>query len=243
MTQLLVSIRNADEAETVSPYPIAILDVKEPDRGALGSPDPETLRQITGVVAQPQTMSFAAGELSQWRKPNNQRTENGFQHHYGGLLQNFRYIKIGLAGMRFEENWRYDWQVMFRDLPGTTSAVVVSYFDYQTCGAPPPRELIEFAAAGPNCFTILFDTYDKSNDLFGYITSAELAALVNESRSNGLQTVVAGSINESSLANVAAVNPDFVGVRGAVCRGDRGDKIDGRLVNELASTLQALTEN
>jgi uncharacterized protein (UPF0264 family) len=243
LTQLLVSVRNAVEAETVSRYPIAILDVKEPDRGPLGSPDPETLRQITKVVAEDQTLSFAAGELSQWRQPDKERTENGIQHHYGGLLHKFRFIKIGLAGMRFEENWRCDWQVMFGGLPGTTSAVVVSYFDYETCGAPSPRELIEFAAAGPNCFTILFDTYDKTNDLFGYITSAELAALVNESRSNGLQTVVAGSVSESSLANVAAVKPDFIGVRGAVCRGNRGDQIDGRLVNELASSLQAVTEN
>ena len=243
LTKLLVSVRNAEEAKTVSPYPIAILDVKEPDRGALGSADPETIREITKVVSERQTLSVAAGELSHWQQWNTERVENRLLIHYGGQLGRIRFVKIGLAGMRQRENWRCDWQALVRGLPATTNPVVVSYLDDETCGAPSPRELIEFAAAGPKCNTILFDTHDKSTDLFGYVNSVELTTLIHESKSNGLQTVVAGSVDASSLAKVTLMHPDFVGVRGAVCRDNRRNQIDGQLVNELASTLQALTEN
>ncbi len=242
LTQLLVSVRNAKEAQTVSPDVVAILDVKEPDRGPLGAPDPQTLRQISQVAAEDQIMSFAAGELSQWQPSIRGSNGNEFDSRFGDLLHEFRYVKVGLAGMAIRKNWQLDWQTMFGRLPAGTSAVAVAYLDYRICNAPPPDDLVAFAATEPNCFTILFDTYDKSSNLFTHVTQAELASLVNHSKSKGLQTVVAGSVNRSILPQAVSVRPDYIGVRGAVCPGGRANPIDGSSINELALTLQALSE-
>lgn len=243
LTRLLVSVRNAEEAKLVSSCPVAILDVKEPDEGSLGAPDPNTLRQISLVVSEHQAMSFAAGELLQWRPPVTAQTGQSFDHRYGSLLNGFQYVKVGLAGMGERKNWRHDWQSMFQHIPATTIAVVVAYLDFKKCNAPKPEDLIEFAATQPNCSTILFDTYHKSSDLFAHVTPAEIASRIRESKLNGLHTVVAGSVDPSNLTRVVSAKPDFIGVRGAVCRGDRSGQIDRRLVNELASALQALSEN
>lgn len=243
LTQLLVSVRNAEEAMIVSRYPVGILDVKEPNRGALGAPDPLTLRQISQVVSNDQTLSFAAGELSQWIRSGDASSVAALSRPYEEVLRDFRYIKVGLAGMRCHKDWRRQWQSFFRSTSQSTSAVMVAYFDHDACQAPNPECLIAFAATQENCFTILFDTYGKSQNLFAYATQEELATLVRNANCNGLQTVVAGSVDQSCLADVIAVNPDFIGVRGAVCRNGRTTQVDGSLVSELASNLQAPMQN
>ena len=242
LTQLLVSVRNADEAAVVSRNPVAILDVKEPDRGALGAPDAMTLRRISHVVPKNQTISFAIGELAGWRSMDGDLNENSLCQRYGQLLKDFQYVKLGLAGVLFQENWRLDWQLLFRNLPIGTCPVTVAYFDHQECHAPSPKSLIEFASSQHNCSTILFDTHDKTRNLFAYLSDQDLIALLRDAKRAGLQTVVAGSVDQSCLDQVLAAKPDFVGVRGAVCRGNRNRPIEGRLVSELAMRLQPSTQ-
>ena len=69
MAQLLVSIRDTAEAELINNCKVAIVDVKEPSRGSLGAATPNMLEAISRIIPQPQTLSFAAGELSDWMSP------------------------------------------------------------------------------------------------------------------------------------------------------------------------------
>ena len=241
MTQLLVSVRNASEAVVASQSPAAIVDVKEPGRGALGEPDPLTLQQITEVVPLEQTLSFAAGELGQWLDATGNSSDDPIGQRYRQSLHRFQYVKIGLAGMVDRRDWKIQWQSLLQNLPNEISPVVVSYLDHRTCSAPSPTTLVAFASRQKRCCTILFDTFEKRGNLFAHLSPTKLERLVSSSHQAGLQVVVAGSIDLLCLPQVVAVNPDFVGVRGAACRGDRTGPIDGRLVSELAMTLQAPT--
>ena len=155
------------------------------------------------------------------------------------MLEQFHFVKLGLAGMSRQPEWQTHWQSLFSTLPGQSSAVAVAYFDHPTCGAPLLSEVIELAKEQPNCSTVLFDTFEKLGDLFSQISNNELADLICESRRHGLTTVVAGSVNQGSLADVLESAPDYIGVRGAVCRGGREGRIDGRLISELLTAMQA----
>ena len=72
MTQLLVSVRNVDEAISAVEGGADIIDVKDPDRGSLGSAAPEVILAVAHAVsriygAKP-PLSLALGELQESAK-------------------------------------------------------------------------------------------------------------------------------------------------------------------------------
>ena len=271
LPKLLVSIRSAEEANIVENAEIGILDVKEPSRGGLGASDPETLREIAEVVNrsnQNRVLSFSAGELIQWfpqlggvADELDLKSDRSLVQHYGhGLLSQYKYVKVGLAGSFYGQangqviegskrgskqilDWRTIWKRFFEDLPIPTRAVAVVYLDFRDCSAPPPGEVIRVAAEANNCDVVLFDTFHKSGNLFSHVSITELEEMVRSARNHGLIAVIAGSIDLSCLVKVVSAAPDFVGVRGAVCRGERTSQIDSDLVDKFARELVEVVSN
>jgi len=239
---LLVSVRNAVEAKTVSSHPIGILDVKEPNFGALGAATPETLTEIGLTVPTMSPKSFSVGELSDWA-PVLQQADSQRPHlrlKYGKTLDQYQFVKIGLARMAGRRNWKQQWQSLFRDLPPNTSAVAVAYLDYKGCNSPSPADIIKLAMEQETCTTILFDTFQKTGNLFSHVTATDLKNCVANSRSNGLKTVVAGSVSLGCLERAVEVGPDYVGVRGAICDGERGGQVASHLVSGFINALKSI---
>ena len=267
MTQLLISVRNVREARLVREFEIGILDVKEPSRGGLGASDPETLSSIARDIASESNRnlykSFSAGELFDWlpdvesdskeQQPSSDskwRLTSALLTRYGQeLLSEFQFIKIGLAGVatgkppgvtnRSATTWQTDWRNLFNSLPPGLKSVAVVYLDFKTCDAPGPHEIIELAAESDHCRTVLFDTCHKSGNLFSHTSISELKDLVGKSATLGLRTVVAGSVSLPCLPEVLLLNPDYVGVRGAVCRQDRESEIDRSKLCEFVDALRS----
>jgi uncharacterized protein (UPF0264 family) len=65
-----------------------------------------------------------------------------------------------------------------------------------------------------------------------------LIELVGRARESGMLVVVAGSLDLAALPDVLAANPDFVAVRGAVCRGGRTGSLDEELVRVWRKRLR-----
>ena len=63
MTALLVSVRSAAEAEAALAGGAALIDVKEPARGALGRADDAVIADVVRAVAGRAPVSAALGEL------------------------------------------------------------------------------------------------------------------------------------------------------------------------------------
>jgi uncharacterized protein (UPF0264 family) len=178
--------------------------------------------------------SFSAGELSDWIDAAGAPGPVSLNERYGdSILNQYRFIKVGLASMATRSNWQNSWQVLFRFLPLNTDAVAVSYLDYPGCHAPAPEEIIEFAATQDRCAVILFDTYQKSGNLFSHLSERRLKELITMTHRHNLISVVAGSVDEQCLSQVRQAAPNFIGVRGAVCPKDRTAEIDGDLVRKF----------
>ena len=59
MTQLLVSVRSAEEAEAALAGGAHLIDIKEPTRGALGHADATTIADIVHVVDEIRKLTFS----------------------------------------------------------------------------------------------------------------------------------------------------------------------------------------
>ena len=255
MTKLLISIRSAEEAELVSGYQVGIVDVKEPNRGALGASDPETLVEIAKELDSAIPKSFSAGELRDWTSGNlnfgNLNSakaldcECPLSKRYGAeVLKKYDYVKVGLAGAN-SFDWRECWSALLGGSIGKAdggfahlNAVGVVYLDFETCDAPSYEELLDFFTKAKSCKAILFDTHDKTGDLFTYCSLDVIESMILRCRAAGLSTVIAGSVSLESLPQVLTASPDFVGVRGAVCAQGRDGSLDNRLLQNFIKQMR-----
>lgn len=233
MTQLLVSVRSAAEAEAALSGGAAVIDVKEPDRGPLGAADPATWRSVRKLVADRVPVSAALGELFVGDRLNASIPSLAAQT--AGLA----FAKIGLAGAARDGNWQPHWQRALAALPPQVSAVAVAYADWEISAAPRPEEVID-AGARLGCTILLLDTFDKTRGhLLDHLPLATLSRLCLRARECGLQVVLAGSLTKSLLCDVLPLAPAFVAVRGAVCQPDRRGAVDAALVHGLAALLES----
>jgi (5-formylfuran-3-yl)methyl phosphate synthase len=91
--QLLVSVRNAQEAVIAADSGADIVDVKEPDRGSLGFAGAATVRDVVDAVADRMPVSAALGECLDWSMEN--RDMNALR--FDGMEQSLSFVKMGLA--------------------------------------------------------------------------------------------------------------------------------------------------
>jgi uncharacterized protein (UPF0264 family) len=221
-TRLLVSVRNAREAEDALAGGADLIDVKEPSRGSLGRADPNVWQEVADAVAGRAPLSVALGELCDWQ---------GEQQLSSVSVP---FAKLGLAGCAAIDDWPTRWSMALDSLPSHVKRVAVSYADWQAAEAPAPREVIE-AGRMLGCRAWLIDTYGKhAGGLLDHVELNELAALVAAARRAGMLTAIAGSLTRETLPRVLPLSPDYIAVRGAVCRGGREGVVDPELVRELA---------
>src|SRR5207245_11012881 len=73
------------------------------------------------------------------------------------------------------------------------------------------------------CDGLLIDTLTKDGrNLFDFMSEAELREVVIQGKQAGMSTALSGHLQIDDLDELARINPDIVGVRGAVCStGDR----------------------
>ena len=93
-------------------------------------------------------------------------------------------------------------------------------------------------------FGVMLDTADKkAGSLRKHLGEPQFAEFVRTARRLGLFCGLAGSLGLEDIALLAALRPDYLGFRGALCAGDRADALDfgrGRGVREAIDTARAL---
>ena len=241
---LLVSVRDAQEARLCLRHGVDILDLKEPTAGALGLVSDAVIYQVQHlarqVVAEDRPkLSFALGELVDW---NSQRYPRLLDRFSCDQIADMSFVKIGLAGAQQLDDWQTVWCELFADMPESIQPVVVGYLDRLPeavrgrtaevdVRCPDIEQLIEFAKDRPQVTTILLDTCDKDNNLFASVDDKRLQKIIATADQAGLDCVVAGSVEIDSMPRVIKAGATLVGVRGAVCDGDRsGELCEQKLV-------------
>jgi uncharacterized protein (UPF0264 family) len=209
VTQLLASVRDEDEALTALGGRADIIDFKDPDAGALGALDTSViagaLRRLKGRA---QT-SATAGDL-----PLDPATLVAAVERTGATGVDF--VKIGLLpGPQCDECI-----AAMATSAGRYRLVCVFFADR---GVPLPA-LPRLARAG--FAGVMIDTFDKAGGgLRRHLDEGTLRAFVGHAQANGLFAGLAGSLVPVDIAPLAALHPDYLGFRGALCEGGRGARL------------------
>jgi uncharacterized protein (UPF0264 family) len=115
--------------------------------------------------------------------------------------------------------------------------VAVAYADWQVAKSPTPDDVLQ-TAVDVGYDLLLLDTYQKSQGtLLDVMSVNELERFVKLARSHTIRVVLGGSLSSESILAVLHLAPDFIAVRGAVCRGTRTGNVDERLVRQLAGLI------
>jgi uncharacterized protein (UPF0264 family) len=237
---LLVSVRNPLEARAAVAGGCDLLDIKEPNRGALGMADRDMMAAIAQYAAAcrgsetPLPCSAALGELVDW---TTERAEFS-------LPPGIDYVKLGAAHIDSAARWLEAWQEVQRRLETVPQQglrwVAVAYADWRTANSLEPARLLETARTA-GCDTLLIDTFDKgAGNLLRLIERAELRRLSDSAHQAGLKFALAGSLRSPQFAELVEVGPDILGVRGAACAGGRRTSpVSAKAVRTLKRELLA----
>lgn len=232
MTQLLVSVRSAEEAAAALRGGAALIDVKEPRHGSLGRAKEAVIAEVTRLVGGRCPVSAALGELLEDRGEVWPIEEAPLS-----------FVKWGLAGCAAHGGavWRNELWLAARGLTErqpSCRAVAVAYADWRQAHAPRPEEVCDFAITHATG-AFLVDTWHKDGStLLDWLSLTEIERLRERCRAAGVPMALAGSLGSAEIQTLLPLRPDWFAVRGAVCQGrQRGAAIDEGKVRQLAALL------
>jgi uncharacterized protein (UPF0264 family) len=228
--RLLVSVRDAAEAEAALAGGADLIDVKEPARGPLGRADADVIAAVVTAVGGRVPVSAALGELRDC--PLVGVAEE--------LPAGVGYVKWGLSGL-LRARWGRHLVNAAHFLPHGRP-VAVAYADWGRADAPRPADVAGYAGRFGFTKTLLLDTFIKDGStLLDWLTPDEVAALVRLCREadSTVAVALAGSLGPAEIERLHGVAPDWFAVRGAACAGGRDGRVEESRVRELVKVVRA----
>lgn len=202
MTRLLASVRSVAEARIALQTAIGILDLKEPDDGALGAVAPAVVQACVQMSRGVCPVSAATGDLP----PD---PDAVVQQIKPLMAYGVNYIKVGIFGPEYLRTC----PAACRHYCEKTAFIAVMFVDRLTTFAGPVRLLAKAGFRG-----IMLDTADKkSGSLRSWVSIERLRDLVEQTRQLSLLCGFAGSLRHQDVAELAALQPDYLGFRTALC--------------------------
>lgn len=201
MTGMLASVKNIEEALMVLAAKVDIIDLKQPEHGALGALDTDVVREIVDVIQNRCLVSATIGDLPM---------QSGVLSFAAQVMATtgVDYIKIGF----FPEG---DWLSIVDKLAALTpenKLIAVLFAD-----AKPDLEIIKaLKIAG---FTgVMLDTLNKrSGSLTKVMAIENITQFVSLAQQEGLLCGLAGSLRVRDVAGLRDLEPDYLGFRGGLC--------------------------
>jgi uncharacterized protein (UPF0264 family) len=222
MSGLLASVRSVDEAEIARREGADIIDLKDPDHGALAALPASIIAEAVAWAPRGTVLSATAGDL-----PMEPALVAETVAAIAALGVGF--VKIGL----YPEG---DPAGCLSTLAGLAQrgirVVIVLFADRQ-----PDFGWIE-RVAHAGLAGIMLDTADKrAGGLRSHLSDDRLAGFVGRAREHGLIVGLAGSLGLVDIAPLEQLRPDYLGFRGALCAGGRGGSVDAGAIRAVRRAL------
>ena len=229
---LMVSVQNVDEALEAEQGGADVVDVKNLQEALVGSGHPSTVRQVRGIIPVEKHVSVTLGVV-----PNQAGTVA--MAVYAAAMMDATSVKVGFRVADYDTAAEVLLESR-RALDGFNTKLVGSLFADNELyeGGLDPHLMVQLAKDG-ECDGFLIDTLTKDGrNLFDFMPEPVLRQIVLEGKQLGMSTALSGHLKISDLDELARINPDIVGVRGAVCSsGDRGRAVAWEAVAEFKRQL------
>ncbi len=234
---LMVSVQDLDEATEAVRGGADIVDVKNLKEMTVGSNFPPVIRSVRQAFPKDIHVSVTLGVV-----PNQPGTVA--LAVYGAAALNATSVKVGFVNSDYEMALRI-LRESKRALEGfDTKLVAATFADSHLYGGIDPTLVVKLARESGSD-GILIDTLTKDGrNLFDFMDEETLKQLVLEAKDLGMSTALSGSLRIDNLDTLVRINPDIVGVRGAVCtNGDReGGKVAAGAVAKLRDQIRLRME-
>lgn len=223
--RLLASVRDVGEALAATAAGADFIDLKEPNRGALGGLAPARIGAIVAALRRsfpkmPISATigdFAAHELACIASRVAAVGECGVDYVKVGVVGGDPAAQIALLDQLANEPWQVV-PVFIADHGLSIAAV------QHACRLPFPA--------------LMADTENKAaGSLFDCLSEPMLAAFIGHARRAAKLVGLSGALRTQHLPRLAALNPDFAGFRSALCEGGRGGAFDPMRLRELKLAL------
>lgn len=221
--RFLASVTSVAEALTARAAGAEIIDCKNPAQGALGALPHDVVRAIVDAIEGAVPVSATIGDLPP--DPEAVCTATAAMAANGA-----DFVKIGF----FNGGNPHATIAALGTLDlGTTKLVGLLLADRQ-----PDFNLVPLMRAA-GFAGVMLDTASKDGRaLTGVMARTDIANFVALSRSAGLFAGLAGALRVEHIPSLAALNPDLLGFRGALCSGKRREgPLEGEAARAVAEAL------
>lgn len=200
MTGMLASVNSLAEARLVLQAGVDIIDLKQPEQGALGALALADVRAIVQEVNGRCPVSATVGDLPM-------QPELVYNAVKAMADTGVDYVKIGF----FPGG---DWQSTLDKLSGQkTKLIAVLFADTQ------PDFAILSAIKAAGFAGVMVDTMDKNcGSLTQLMSEQELALFVKQAKTLELLCGLAGSLRLADVDLLLTLQADYLGFRGALCQ-------------------------
>ena len=228
MTQLLISIKNAQEAKLALASGVDIIDLKDPNIGALGALDLATTKVIVDLVNGRAIVSATVGEqhssLSELVADIQTRADIGVD-----------IIKIAISDL-FQETDFYD--EISKITKAEIKLVVIFFADEEV-----NLNLLP-ALKNAGFYGAMLDTKNKQYDLLHVQQQDNLCLFTQRCHYYQLTSGLAGSLQPQYIDLLMKVNPTYIGFRGGLCENScRESALNLAKVNEVVNMLRNGNKN
>lgn len=234
--RLLVSPQSIAEAVECVKGNADIIDVKNPAEGSLGANFPWIIRSIRKMVPRTTPISATVGDISY--QPGTVSLAS-----LGAATAGASFVKVGLYNIKTPEQGIEVMKAVKRTIEEyqlPVSIVAAGYAEGESIGSLDPLSIPQIASVA-KCDYAMLDTFDKTTKkpIFDILSKSILEQFIAFSREKNISVALGGSIKIKHIPILKKLQPDIIGIRGAVCDGGDREKgtIKSNLINEFSQKL------
>ena len=211
MPQLLISVKNVEEAMLVLDAGVDVIDLKDPNIGALGALDLEVSQQIVNAV-----QKYKQFNPAQYQ-PLTSATVGENPINYHALREAIKLraeigvdvIKVASADLLFH------FEALTRDINLQEVRLMAVFFANQTIDLNILQKLKDSGFYGA-----MLDTQNKERNLLEVCTLQSLQRFTQACQKTGLKSGLAGSLKPQHIEQLVVINPSYMGFRGGACENN-----------------------
>tara|TARA_R110002096_G_scaffold3529_1_gene17321 strand:+ start:7014 stop:7757 length:744 start_codon:yes stop_codon:yes gene_type:complete len=202
MTGMLASVTSIKEAQLVHKNGVDIIDLKNPELGALGALDTNVVSNIVDSISDVILTSATIGDI----EPNDPLL---YERIVSMGNTGVDYVKVGLFADYANE---YFIEVLNQAVKKNIKIIVVLFAeDYVSLTSL--EDLMTSDISG-----VMLDTKSKTDkNLLSLLNRQILDGFVRLAKSYGLLTGLAGSLQYEDISALLDIDADYLGFRGALC--------------------------
>jgi len=229
--KLLISPLNEKEASEAIAGGADIIDVKNPQEGALGANFPWVIKRIREIAPRKIQVSCTLGDV-----PNLPGSIS--LAALGAASLGVDYIKVGLYGFKTPREAVFLLQNVnkaAKECNPKIKVVATGYADAERISTLDPMLIPEIASKAQVDLAMIDTAVKDGKNLFNFLAVKQLEKFVDEAHKLGLEAALAGSLRKQDLPMVYGLGADVAGLRGAACTNS--DRVSGQITRKLVQEL------